>query len=67
MVRNCIIYLPVYFVLCYCESSQKECEKKQKDGLVLFLVIKTKEIKKYFELQMFIIRDLQVKARAQAR
>ena len=30
---------------------------------MLFFAIKIKEIKKYFELQMFLIRDLQVKAR----
>jgi len=31
---------------------------------VLFLAIKTKEIEKYFELKMFIIKDSDVKARA---
>ena len=64
MVRNCIVYLLAYFVLCSYESLQKEYEKRQKDGLVLFLAIKTKEIKKYFELQMLIIKDSNVKARA---
>ena len=45
IVQNCIVCLLVYFVLYSYESLQKECKKRQKDRLVLFLPIKTKENK----------------------